>query len=460
MKFLKYIVISWVLLVTVITIATIPGLRSARAATPEQTLQPTGDKIVNVYLFWAIGCPHCTKEKDFFAKLVKTNPTINLQTFEVSKNTSNAILMSQVGEKLQADVSGVPFTVIGSKYFTGYRDDETTGELLKNAIADVQAGNDFDILAAGNPYTQPTASPTQQVIDGSTTPIIPQATDNPTQNPTGELTPTIEPNHAPKPTPTIQANLPEQLPKTITLPLIGALQTAELSLPVLSIVIGLTDGFNPCAMWTLIFLISLLLDIKDRKRMWLLGTTFIVTSAFIYFIFMAAWLNLFLFIGLIFWIRILIGMFALGAGTYHIKEFYDNRNGGCKVTKSENRKQIFARLRDIVTKDNLYLALAGIALLAIAVNLVEAICSAGLPAIFTQVLALSQLPLWKYYAYILLYLVFFMLDDMIVFVVAMTTLQAIGIQSKYGRYASFIGGVIMILIGISLLFKPELLMFG
>jgi len=230
-------------------------------------------------------------------------------------------------------------------------------------------------------------------------------------------------------------------------------------LPLLSALIGFLDGFNPCAMWALVFLISLLLGMKDKKRMWILGATFIVTSALVYFLFMVAWLNIFLFLGLVLWIRIAIGLLALVGGSYNVREFFKNKAGTCKLDGQQKKKQIFDKIKDITKRRSFYLALLGIILLAIAVNMVELICSAGLPAVFTQVLALNHLDTWQYYAYISIYIFFFMLDDLLVFFVAMFTMQVTGLSTKYSRYSSLIGGIIMLAIGLLLLFRYDLLTF-
>jgi hypothetical protein len=223
---------------------------------------------------------------------------------------------------------------------------------------------------------------------------------------------------------------------------------------------GALDGFNPCAMWTLLFLISLLLGMENRKRMWILGTAFIVASASVYFLFMSAWLNLILFLGFVIWIRVLIGVFALAGGCYSIKEFIFNKDGGCKVAGDEKRRKIFERLKLSVQQNSLWFALGGIFVLAFAVNLVELICSAGLPAIYTQILALNEMAGWRYYFYILLYIFFFMLDDLFIFFVAMITLEMSGITTKYAKASRLIGGIVMLAIGLMLIFKPEWLMFG
>jgi len=106
------------------------------------------------------------------------------------------------------------------------------------------------------------------------------------------------------------------------------------------------------------------------------------------------------------------------------------------------------------------IALLGVSALAFSVNLIELLCSAGLPVVFTQMLALNNLNAVQHYLYILLYIFFFMLDDVIVFIVSMLTLEAFGITTKYTKYSHLIGGILMLVIGALLIFRPEVLMFG
>jgi len=246
----------------------------------------------------------------------------------------------------------------------------------------------------------------------------------------------------------------------INLPIIGRVDITSFSLPVLTVVMGALDGFNPCAMWTLLFLISLLLGMQNRKRMWMLGAAFIIASAFVYFLFMTAWLNLILFLGFIIWVRIFIGLVALASGIYNLREFFVNKYSICKIAGEEKRQKVFDKIKSITQMHSFWLALGGIIILAFAVNLVELICSAGLPAIYTQVLSLNNLAGWQYYLYIALYIFIFMLDDLIVFFTAMITLEVTGISAKYTRASRLIGGILMFTIGLLLIFKPQLLMFG
>lgn len=213
-------------------------------------------------------------------------------------------------------------------------------------------------------------------------------------------------------------------------------------------------------MWVLIFLIGLLVGMKDRFKMWALGGAFILASGFVYFMFLAAWLHLFLFIGLIKWVRIGIGIFALSAGSYYLYDYKTNKAGACKVTGGQKKKKVFEQLKNITQNNNFLFALTGIIILAFAVNLVELVCSAGLPAVYTEVLSLTSMPRWQYYLYLLFYIFIFMLDDLIVYIVAMKTLHTIGVGGKYARFSHLIGGIVMLLIGLAMLLRPELLMFG
>jgi hypothetical protein len=175
---------------------------------------------------------------------------------------------------------------------------------------------------------------------------------------------------------------------------------------------------------------------------------------------MTAWLNFLLFLGFIFWVRLLIGCVALTAGVYNFKEFFANPLSVCQVTGQSRRQRVFERLRLVVHQQNFWLALGGIILLAFAVNLVELICSASLPVVYIQVLTFTPLPPWQYYAYLLLYIFIFMLDDLFIYAVAVVTLQLTGLTGRYTRYSRLLGGVIMVTIGLLILFKPEWLAFG
>ncbi len=374
---------------------------------------------VNIYFFYGDGCPHCSNEEEFFEELLQKEiykDKIEIQKFEVWSNPTNAKLIAKVGTGLGVTVSGIPMVVVGNKAVIGFASEQTTGREIIQIIDEALEYNCSDYVA--------------RIISGETN---------------------LEPILCEK---EIDKN------SVISVPVLGEIDTNNLSLPLLTIIIAGLDGFNPCAMWILLFLISLLLNMKNRRRMWILGISFIVVSAAVYYLFLAAWLNLFLFLGFLFWVRLVIAAVALFSGGYHLREYFVNRDATCKVTGNEKRKKTFRALRKIIDQDKFWLALGGIVLLAAAVNLVELICSAGLPAVYTHVLSLSGLSSLQYYSYLFLYVFIFMLDDLLIFVIAMTSLKMSKVNTQYSRLAGLIGGIIMLIIGVLLIFQPGWLAFG
>jgi glutaredoxin len=394
---------------------------------------------VNLYLFWGEGCPHCAKEKNYLAELIKQDPDIVLHEFEVYKDVEGRSKFVEATEKLNIETNGVPLLIIGDKYLVGFMDEETTGKEIKRLIEEDRQNGCFDVFADED--------------FGAETEIV-----NPIEKPEEEIEIPVEEVDSDNSKEEI-CEPSEENPKII-LPKIGNLNMESLSLPALTIVLGLLDGFNPCAMWVLLFLISLLIGMKDKKKMWTLGIAFIVSSSFVYFLFMVAWLNFFKFVGFIMWVRVLIAIIALAGAYISVKKFFSEDSSGCDVSNSEKKEKVFKKIGNIISNKSFLFSLIGIICLAFVVNLVELVCSAGFPVIYTQVLSLNNMEGVKYYLYILLYITFFMLDDLFVFFVAMITLQLTGITTKYVKYTRLIGGIILAIIGILILFRPDLLMFG
>ena len=246
----------------------------------------------------------------------------------------------------------------------------------------------------------------------------------------------------------------------LDLPFLGKIDVKTLSLPVLTVILGVIDGFNPCAMWVLLFLISLLISVKDRKRLWVLGITFIAASAIMYYFFMAAWLNVTMYLQATIWLRIAVALVALGGGSYNLFKAIKQKGDGCEVVNDERRDKIFTKIRNFTSENSYWLAILGMIGLAITINMIELLCSAGLPVIYTQILTMNELPSISYYLYLGGYVLFFMLDDMIVFGTAVLTMKLTGISTRFAKVTHIIGAILMIVIGILLIVDPGILMFN
>jgi len=165
-------------------------------------------------------------------------------------------------------------------------------------------------------------------------------------------------------------------------------------------------------------------------------------------------------LGAVVWVRILIGMLAIGGGIFFLREYWTKPEAVCRVTNPNRRQKIMNAFRSVVDNNSLLLSIAGIMALAVLVNFIELLCSAGVPAVYTQVMALNDLPLATYYSYIGLYITVFMIDDIAIFATAMLALRAAGLTSSYARYSHLVGGFILLAIGAVMLLRPELLSFS
>jgi cytochrome c biogenesis protein CcdA/glutaredoxin len=251
------------------------------------------------------------------------------------------------------------------------------------------------------------------------------------------------------------------LARTYNLPLLGEIEAKTASIGFIAVVLGIVDGFNPCAMWVLLFLINMLLGTKDRKKMFILGFTFLFTSGFVYFLSMLG-MNFILSFTQVVYIRIIIGLFAVIFGIINMYNYQKEKkkDDGCTVIDSKKRKSMFKRINESIKEPHILIAMAGIIILAAGVNLVELACSLGFPAIFAELLAINEITGSLRILYLVVYVIFYMIDDMIIFTIAMKTLSATGISTKYTKYSHLIGGTMMLIIGLLLIFRPELVMFN
>ncbi|MBR2711409.1 MAG: hypothetical protein IKE89_02955 [Bacilli bacterium] len=366
---------------------------------------------VTLYFFHGDGCPHCAEEQTDLIEELKKDETINVVEIEVWHDNENKELLEKV-INTYGTRSGVPYNVIGDTTIIGYS--EANGEKIKRAINYYKEHDYTDEI--------------QKIKNGEKVKINDQFSKE--EEKTDE----------------------EQ---TIDVPIIGKINLKNISVMSAAVLIGLVDGFNPCAMWILLFLITTLISLKDRKRLILLGSIFLLTSGFVYFLIMFSWLNIVVSVSTSLVFRFLIAIFAIVAGIYNLYNFYKGlkSDDGCEVIDKKKRKDIFKKIKKFTHEKSLLLAILGIMLLAVSVNIVELLCSAGLPLVFSELLLLNNITGVKAIGYDLVYIIFFLLDDFIVFIIALKTLDVVGVSTKFNKYSHLIGGIIMILIGAYLLIQ-------
>ena len=369
---------------------------------------------VDLYLFHSDSCPHCQAERNYLNKLEKKYDYLKVHEYEISKYPK---LVDKVRKAYEIDNSYVPLTIIGSDYIIGYSQsmNDQFKDLIKSYHDNKGGYNVVQKIIEGKNYKK-NFDKNGSIYKGGTSKSV---------------------------------------------PILGKVDAKSVSLPLIAMIIGFVDGFNPCAMWVLIFLITMLINMKDRKKMWILGVTFIVASALVYLMFMLSWLTIISQVTQT-WFKYLIAIVAFVGGFINLKSYFKTRKqeAGCDVTTAKDRKKIINRIQKILAEKKFALAIIGIILLAFSVNLVELACSAGLPVLFIQILKLNSLSVFQYGLYIFIYLFFFMIDDLLVFIICMITLKVKGISNKYTKYSHLIGGIIMLVIGLLMAFKTDWLMFN
>ena len=378
------------------------------------------DNLVNLYLFYSKTCPHCEEEIRMLDSIKDDYKNLRIYKYELSKD-NNSEIFKNVATLFDLNVSGVPFTIIGEKTFIGYGENSK-----KTIIGCIEYYSKHGYVDKVGQYLNKEL-PTYEINDYDTS---------------------------------IDEYLEDYGNYSFNIPIIGEVNTKTLTIPMIAVVMGFIDGFNPCAMWILLFLITMLISMKDRKKMWILGSTFLITSALIYFLIMLAWLNVAVLITKVNIIRSVIGFIAIIGGLYNIITTFKTSENGCNATDKKDRKKIMERIKKFTSEKSIWLSLIGVIALAISVNLIELACSAGLPVMFTQILVINDLSKIEYFIYIMVYIFFFLIDDLLIFIIAVSTMKVSGISVKYGKISKIVGGIILLLIGILLLLKPEWLMLN
>ena len=252
----------------------------------------------------------------------------------------------------------------------------------------------------------------------------------------------------------------EKEDKNYNIPILGKIKASKVSVSLVAIVLGFIDGFNPCAMWILLLLINMCISVKSRKKMFTIGLTFILTSGFIYFLSMLG-LGIIIDLTMVNFIRDLIALLAIILGIYNLYVYIKTRkDSGCHVVDKKKRKRIITRMDLILENKTGLLMILGTIVLAASVNLVELACSLGFPTIFLEILSVNNITGLSKIIYLLIYILFYLIDDLVVFLIAVFTLKSKGISTKYNKFVNLIGGILMIIMGILLIFKPEWIMLN
>lgn len=370
---------------------------------------------VDLEVFTRAGCPRCAAAAPFLEELQRQRPELRIRFRDVEQEPSALARLKELAGRQGIQVVGVPAFFLRGELIIGYLSAETTGKQIGSVLDEPlvkieEEGRRGVCLPEAAPFCDPE-------VKGLST----------------------------------DTETDEEILDT---PLLGRLSVRAVGLPAFTVIVGLLDGFNPCAMWVLLFLLSLLVNLRDRAKMFVIGGAFVVVSGLVYFAFMAAWLNLFQLIGFSRAAQFVLGGVAALIGMVNIKDFFAFGRGVSLSIPEAAKPGIYARMRRVVQAENLVGALAGVIVLAVLVNMIELLCTAGLPAMYTRILTLRELPWWTYYGYLGLYNVAYMFDDSLMLLISVATLSRRKLQEREGRWLKLVSGVVMVGLGVVLIVNP------
>lgn len=463
----------------------------------DQTTGRRIEELLTIEVFAREGCPHCASAKRFLADLERRYPGLPIRICDVFKDPAARKRMQELAERYHVQVPTLPLIVIYGRAIVGYQDAASTGRDIENLVKSATArcpAEEKPADARKESRLAPQAKPAPATRLPSRHPLtslgllefhLPDATEStglilaPHRWPVSSMAfaatprektpraveePTSEPEAVSRPDESLPQEATETIesearrlppPEEINVPLFGKLRVSVLGMPAFTFLIGLLDGFNPCAMWVLIFLLSILVNLKSRGRLLLIAGTFVAVSGLAYFMFMAAWLNVFMLIGFARHAQIALGILAVFIGLVNVKDFFAFGRGFSFSIPQSAKPGIYARMRQIVMTKYITVALAGAVVLAVLVNTIELLCTAGLPALYTEILTFRNYPWWENYLYLSLYIVAYMFDDTIMLVIAVVTLSHRKLQEREGRWLKLISGLVILALGAAMLFKPD-----
>lgn len=475
--------------------------------TDAATSGATIESLFDVDIFSRTNCPHCQDAKKFLAGLEQRWPGIRVRNHDLNNDPNARTEMAAAARRGGINPQFVPVIAVGSKVLMGYTSDSVTGREIEGVL---EKGEAPQRLPAANKTSRRERSPGASAFTvvgvlpqvgwlallAAVDDTVPQTSEDTSSKsapagklappppakvaapPSAKLTPPPPPKLAVPPPPATTeppANEPnsetsstaattvEPTPDASTAPLgievpgLGFIRLADWGLPLFTLIIGLVDGFNPCAMWVLVFLLSVLVNVHDRWRMLAIAGTFVLISGLAYFAFMAAWLNMFLLLDMERPLQIVLGIVAAFIGLINIKDFFAFKQGISLSIPESAKPGIYERVRKIVAAKYLSVALGLSVVLAIGVNMVELLCTAGLPALYTQILTAHELPAWKNYAYLGLYNLGYMFDDAVLLVTFVITLSRHKLQENEGKWLKLLSGAVVLGLGLTMIFRPDLL---
>lgn len=375
----------------------LPGAATAGGPndSPWSSRAPDGSLQLHLYFFWSTSCPHCQAARPFVERLSEQHPWLQVHSAELTASEANVRRYAALAASLGQPANAVPAFLFCREMMVGYESDATTGEQLRQRL---------------------TACHERWRVGD-------------------------------KPPPAAETGM--------RVPLLGDIDATSVSLPLTTLILAGLDAFNPCAFFVLLFLLSLMVHARSRARMAFVGGVFVLFSGMIYFAFMAAWLNVFLWVGELRGVTVAAGGLALVIGLVNVKDHFWFKRGVTLSIPEGAKPGLFARMRALVATTSWPSLVVGTVVLAAAANTYELLCTAGFPMVFTRILTLHGLPPAGYYLYLAFYNLIYVIPLALIVVLFTVTLGARKLSEAQGRALKLLSGLMLLGLGGLLLLAPH-----
>ena len=386
-------------------------------------------KKVKIEYFGRKDCKNCANLEKFLKELSTKRDDFEYVEHKIDKSKEEKAFFDETTSKLKL-VKGTPIIYIDGHIIQGFNTADTTGKEIESLINSAKAKDKILTLKeylesgqAGN------VSSNGAVCTGDTVCEVPGLTKGAENQ--------------------VLVNIPI-INKTVDL--------TNYSLFTMSLILGTIDGFNPCAMWVLVLFLTALIAVGNKIKMFRVAGLFIFAEAAMYFFILNAWIYAWDFVGLDKWVTPLVGIIGIAGGIFFIKNYLKKGDTlECEVTDFEQRAKISKKIKDIANKPFTLLTALAIIGLALSVNVIEFACSVGIPQTYTKILQINEVPFWTRQFYTFIYIIGYMVDDIIVFGFALMSINKLQLTTKYSKWVNLFGGILMIILGLIMLIKPSLL---
>jgi cytochrome c biogenesis protein CcdA/glutaredoxin len=362
---------------------------------------------VHAYVFKSATCPHCQAQRPWMEALDRAAPEFEAEFFEIVATREHHDMLRRMAAAHDVTPGSVPMAFIGGRVWVG------DSPQIRNEIEDH------------------VARCIEQACPDSLALSMPDAE---------------------------QDQAESKAASVINIPLLGTVDLSYQPLLLSTAIIAFVDGFNPCSLWLLSILIALVLHSGSRKRVMIVGLTFLTITAAIYGMFMVGVFSVLAYASFLPWMYWIVAGFALVFGLVNVKDYFYFKKGLSFTISDKHKPGIFRNFRELMTNGKSPLALAGAtAVMASGIALIELPCTAGFPVIWSGLVSSHEVGAWGFAMLLAVYLVIYLLDELIVFGVAVVKLRIDRFEERHARILKLIGGVVMVALAIVLITEPEIM---